>query len=692
MPSAPSQALSCVLAGSESLLIQCGELLREKGWKITRVVSRDEEILDWAGKAGLEVCPPGRELASRLGGVEFDYFFSITNLSIIPGDVIAMARRGAVNFHDGPLPRYAGMYTPAWAILNGESEYGITFHEMTEGLDEGRILVQQHFPISQDETSLSLNTKCYVAAIEAFGELTNRIMSDSLEPTDQDLAERSYFGRHERPEAAGLIDWTAPAEEISCWVRAMDFGARYANPFSVAKLIHGGSLATVRSALPADHPSDAVAGTLLEISEAGWVVRCGDGAVSLSGLGCPRGLEWSGTQAAEHLGVAVGDVLGAGDAIDRAALSALNAELVPAEAFWVRRLSQLEPIEAPYRTGESAGAQADARRIESLPLDAASLLAPIESDLRAESMVAGFALYLARIQGLDAFDLTWSEDALAMRVAAAGPLYSRHVPLRLGIDRESSTRGALAAVREAITKVRDKGSFLVDAISRNPQLAAHPLLGAGRFTSVAAGLHGAPEQCALPNGTDLALFVSPDASASRLVFDRDVIAPAAANKLRAELEVLLAALAADSDRPVAKLPLIDDDARRQILHGWNQTAVEFDRSATIRSLFEARVETSPDATALVFEGESLSYRELDERAGRLANHLGALGIGPDRLVGIHLRPIDRHGGRRARRAEGRRRLRAARSGLSRGPHRLHDRGLGRLGGAHACGRGASAGL
>ena len=81
--SASSATPSCVLAGSESLLLQCGALLIEKGWAIQRVVSKNDEILDWARKAGIEVCAPGRTLAEALSAVDFDYFFSITNLSII---------------------------------------------------------------------------------------------------------------------------------------------------------------------------------------------------------------------------------------------------------------------------------------------------------------------------------------------------------------------------------------------------------------------------------------------------------------------------------------------------------------------------------------------------------------------------------------------------------------------------------
>jgi len=626
MPSDSSSLPRCVVAGSESLLIQCGELMLERGWAIERVVSRDPAIVEWAEVKGLEVAAPGKQLADALAGVAFDYFLSITNLAIIPEAVLSMARKGAINFHDGPLPRYAGMYTPAWALLNGETEYGVTFHEMTGGIDEGRILAQRTFPISAEETSLSLNTACYAAAIEAFAGLADQLESDTLEPRAQNLDERSYFARHERPAAAGLLDFETPATEVARVVRALDFGARYANPFCVAKVVHGDGLARVAAASVAEGTGEAP-GTVVAVDETGWTVACGEGNVVLSGFGCPRGHEWTPAEAAEALGIAVGAVLGAD--LDRDAITAICGEMTPAEGFWARRLERLDPVETPYRRSTSnedaSGASASATRM-------------LEADFvsgSAEDLAARFLLYIARIQGVSDFDVTWSEDALRESVAPAAGLYSEHVPLRISIDREGSTGDALAAVEAAIGRVRERGSFLVDLIARTPALAAHAGLAAGRWTSVTVGVHASPATRALPAGSDLAFHVSPDGGKACLVYDPVALTPESVERIVSQLSEVGRGVA-DPARPFARLPLMAEDERRRLLEDWNQTGVDFDRSATVRSLFEARVASNPEDVAAVFEGESLSYRELDERAGRLANHLASLGIASDDLVGLHL--------------------------------------------------------
>ncbi|WP_354359844.1 amino acid adenylation domain-containing protein, partial [Variovorax boronicumulans] len=87
---------------------------------------------------------------------------------------------------------------------------------------------------------------------------------------------------------------------------------------------------------------------------------------------------------------------------------------------------------------------------------------------------------------------------------------------------------------------------------------------------------------------------------------------------------------------VAQLPLLAQAERRQLLVDWNDTAREFAADGCIHALFEDQVERTPDAVALVFEDESLSYAELDARANRLAHHLRSLGVGPDARVALLL--------------------------------------------------------
>ncbi|MFD0263005.1 amino acid adenylation domain-containing protein [Kitasatospora indigofera] len=96
---------------------------------------------------------------------------------------------------------------------------------------------------------------------------------------------------------------------------------------------------------------------------------------------------------------------------------------------------------------------------------------------------------------------------------------------------------------------------------------------------------------------------------------------------------LLARLAAHPDRPLAELQLLADAELDAVLHGWNDTAREV-REGTLVSRIAERAAACPDATAVVAEGRTLTYRALAERSDALARTLRAAGAGPDRVVGV----------------------------------------------------------
>jgi non-ribosomal peptide synthetase component F len=97
---------------------------------------------------------------------------------------------------------------------------------------------------------------------------------------------------------------------------------------------------------------------------------------------------------------------------------------------------------------------------------------------------------------------------------------------------------------------------------------------------------------------------------------------------------LLAGVLANPQTPLAELPLLDADERLRILDDLNDTAQVYPGEVCVQRHFEERVLENGEATALVFQGQSLSYAELNLRANRLAHHLRAQGVGPEVLVGI----------------------------------------------------------
>jgi amino acid adenylation domain-containing protein len=100
--------------------------------------------------------------------------------------------------------------------------------------------------------------------------------------------------------------------------------------------------------------------------------------------------------------------------------------------------------------------------------------------------------------------------------------------------------------------------------------------------------------------------------------------------------MVLEGMVADEDQSVDRLRMMSDAERRQVVHEWNATDAAYPSGSCIHELIEAQVDRTPDAVAVVYEGDRLTYGELNTRANRLAHHLRDLGVGPDAGVAICL--------------------------------------------------------
>jgi amino acid adenylation domain-containing protein len=123
-----------------------------------------------------------------------------------------------------------------------------------------------------------------------------------------------------------------------------------------------------------------------------------------------------------------------------------------------------------------------------------------------------------------------------------------------------------------------------------------------------------------------------------LVYNADLFEPGTIARMLGNLRVVLEAVVADPDQRISDVPFLTTAERRQLLEEWNCTKTASEQSLCIHQLFEAQAERTPDAIAVVFEHEQLTYGELNRRANQLARYLQALGVGPEVPVGLCLEP------------------------------------------------------
>jgi amino acid adenylation domain-containing protein len=119
-------------------------------------------------------------------------------------------------------------------------------------------------------------------------------------------------------------------------------------------------------------------------------------------------------------------------------------------------------------------------------------------------------------------------------------------------------------------------------------------------------------------------------------YDSSLFSAATIERLAGQFNTLLQSVISNSDVSISELQILSAAERHQLLVEWNNTQIDYPKNQCIHQLFEAQVERTPDAIAVVFEDEQLTYWELNARANQLAHYLQVLGVEPEVPVGLHL--------------------------------------------------------
>lgn len=593
------------LVGEETLLIGCGDQLLDHGHGIAAVVSTNPHVIGWAASHGL---PVHDTVAGLRAGAGFDWLFSIANLSVIPDDVLALPTKGAINFHDGPLPRMAGLNTPVWALLNGETDHGISWHVMEAGIDKGDLLVTRDIAIAEDDTAHSLNSKCYAAGLDSFAELLGQIETDTLAPRPQDFTTRSYFAGTKRPRAAAAIDVAQPAAQTAAMIRALDFGG-YWNPLALPRLLTAKGPLFPRSATVVPAQADTQPGQVLEATADSLTIATTDGALRLASL-----LDTEGKPATPRALFEAGETLPALAADTADQLTATAERLARHQRHWRTRLTEMTPVQVPL--ARPAGKTADwAVEDVALPagLDRATAL----------TVLAAWAL---QGTGQRAGDIAYAPASLK-RDAHAPSITAPWMPVRLEATDATTLAEAIAAVTGEIATADSKPGFPDDLALRDPAL--------GTLQTPAIAISDGPST--IP-GAVIVAALDPSGTC-HLHIDRARLDDAAITLLTERLSAMLTRAANCMPETFTMKALCTLPKRERILQltTWNATEAQYDPALTIHRAFERQAEQTPDATALVFEDTELTYAELNARANRAAQALQDAGVGRNVNVGLCLR-------------------------------------------------------
>jgi len=219
--------------------------------------------------------------------------------------------------------------------------------------------------------------------------------------------------------------------------------------------------------------------------------------------------------------------------------------------------------------------------------------------------------------------------------------------IRTDMSGDLTFRQLLSRVSDTANSVREHANVpwerLVEAVQPDRDASRHPVfqtvfsLEESEFSSV-LGKVSDPTTDDRVLGVDLRLQLrdEPEGFAAHFTYSTDLFDAATIARMAGHFQKLLEGIIVNPDGQISKLPLLTDAEQHQLVVEWNSTGMEYARDRCVHQLFEAQAVRTPNATAVVFGNESLTYGELDRRANQLAHHLIKLGAKPDRLVGICL--------------------------------------------------------
>jgi len=278
-----------VFMGTPDFAVPVLKILSEN-YTIEAVVTQPDRA---KGRRGGVQFPPVKELALSLGkpilqpekvrdegfiaelkSFDADIFVVVAYGQIVPKEVLLIPPLGCVNIHASILPKYRGAAPMQRAILNGDSETGVTIMYMDEGMDTGDMIYQERIAIEESDIFADLQSKMMTLSCECIIKALGQIESGTAAREQQDNTKATYAPMLTKED--GLINWNSPTSKILNQVRALD-------PWPGTYCNYQGQVLKVWGAAKGSEigSSNTVPGQIIE-SGTGLLIKTADSAVSIT--------------------------------------------------------------------------------------------------------------------------------------------------------------------------------------------------------------------------------------------------------------------------------------------------------------------------------------------------------------------------------------------------------------------------
>jgi methionyl-tRNA formyltransferase len=280
--------LRIIFMGTPRFALPSLQILIDRSEHIAAVVTQPDRP---AGRGQHIVSPPVKELSlkhhlpvlqpvkvrdaqfiAHIKELSPDLIVVVAFGQILPRALLDIPACGCVNVHASLLPFYRGAAPINWALINGETETGVTIMLLDEGMDTGDMLLQEKLPIMPTDTVATLHDKLAQNGARLLGKALDKLGSSGWTRVPQDHAKATYAPLLKKDD--GMIHWQKSAREIHSQIRGM-------NPWPGCFTYFNGKLLKVFTAEICDQEAKVMPGSIVEISETNIAVAAGTGTLVL---------------------------------------------------------------------------------------------------------------------------------------------------------------------------------------------------------------------------------------------------------------------------------------------------------------------------------------------------------------------------------------------------------------------------
>jgi methionyl-tRNA formyltransferase len=212
------------------------------------------------------------EFANRIENHKPDIIVVVAFGHIIPKNILAIPKIAVINIHASLLPKYRGPAPIQWAIINGETETGVTTMLMDEGLDTGDILLSSKIKIFSDDTSGTLHDRLANLSADVLIQTIERIEAGDIRSISQDHSQATYAPLLKKND--GRMNWEMPAQTLEAFIRGM-------TPWPGAFTFYGKKRLKIFKAIPIIIDAVEPPGTVIKRFPDELCVATGKGALSV---------------------------------------------------------------------------------------------------------------------------------------------------------------------------------------------------------------------------------------------------------------------------------------------------------------------------------------------------------------------------------------------------------------------------